>query len=72
MSETPVPLSLRDALNFRRMKAYQLAAKLGVTPSSVSSWETGRMRPRVPTQRLVAVILEYPVEIVESWFPKAA
>ena len=52
------------------MTMEQLAARLGSSRQSVSQWERGLHRPGGPTRILMSHVLDFPLEVVESWFPE--
>ena len=65
------PTSLRDARKRLGITGEGLAERLGVTRPSVSQWENGHTKPSGPARRLIAVVLDVPVDLVQSWFEAA-
>ena len=45
--------AITKAREYAKMDQYEFAAKLGVSQSTVSDWETGRIDP--PSSRLMAI-----------------
>lgn len=55
---------LRVTLEWRGLKAYQLAAAIGREKSAVSNWVTGRETPSYPDVHAMARVLDVPVEFL--------
>lgn len=61
---------LRVARETRGLSQEQLASLLGVTDGAVSHWEIGRAAPGGPTRRLISLVLNVPVSVIDSWFAR--
>lgn len=70
MEQPTYPQSLVVAREGRNLSQEELAAKLSVTRSAVSQWETGATVPSGPSRMVLALALELPVAVVDSWFAK--
>ncbi|MDQ6602560.1 MAG: helix-turn-helix domain-containing protein [Chloroflexota bacterium] len=62
--ERPFALSIRSARMERQLTQGELAARIGVTQSTVSFWESGVEAPTV--EHLILLALELP-EIIETF-----
>lgn len=62
--------SLKEAREGAGMTQEALAESLGLTRMSVSHWEVGRAVPSGSARRLLAQVLELPLEVIESWFTR--
>lgn len=57
----------RDAAGFTQE---ELAAKLNITRTAISQWETGTTSPSGSSRQLLALTFGIPVAAVDSWFAK--
>lgn len=55
---------LRLTLEWRGLRAYELARAIGVEKSAVSNWVNGRETPNYPRVSAMAEVLDVPVEFL--------
>lgn len=63
------PATLSEARKAVDKTQAELAAAIGVNPSTVGHWETGLHQPTGPARRQLAQALDAPLDVVDSWFP---
>lgn len=66
------PASLTIAREYRGVRKNELAVKLEVTPSAITQFEAGTVRPNAATLARIAVVLGFPLAFfagVSRWFP---
>lgn len=66
---TSYPRTLREARRERRFSQVRLAAEMGSRQNYISDLERGARRPGPMTKAFLAHLLNYPLPIVESWWP---
>ncbi len=54
--------TIRELREERGWTQFDLAVKIGVTPSTVYKWESGKNEPTASKLRLVARLFEVPME----------
>ncbi len=70
MEQPSYPPTLVAARECRNLTQEDLAAKLNITRPAISQWETGTTAPSGSSRMLLALTLDIPVAVVDSWFAK--
>ncbi len=68
MERRNITESLASARTAALLTQEELAAKLNVTRSAVSQWETGASAPTGPARQLLALTFQIPLAVVDQWF----
>lgn len=66
------PKSLREARQKRSLRQEDLAKIVGVTRPAVCNWENSQQIPSGSARILLAMTFNVPIEVVNSWFERAA
>src|SRR5258707_52152 len=66
------PASLTIAREYRGFLKNELAAKLEVTPSAITQFESGAARPNPATLARAAVVLGFPLSFFATTWPSSA
>lgn len=67
---TSYPRTLQEARRERRISQVRLAEKMGARQNHISDFERGARRPGPMTRAFLAHLLDYPKEVVDSWWPE--
>lgn len=70
MEHIEQPNSLAQARDNAGLTQEELALKLNITRPAISQWETGNTAPSGSSRMLLALTLDIPVAVVDSWFAK--
>lgn len=70
MEQPSYPPSLVAARERGNLSQEELASKLNITRTAISQWETGTTAPSGSSRMLLALILDIPVAVIDSWFAK--
>lgn len=70
MEQPNCPPTLVAAREERNLTQEELAAKLNITRTAISQWETGTTSPSGSSRQLLALTFDIPVATVDSWFAK--
>ena len=70
MEQPSYPPSLVAARERGNLSQEELASKLNITRTAISQWETGTTMPSGSSRQLLALTLDIPVAVIDSWFAK--
>lgn len=61
--------TIKELREERGWTQFDLAVKLGVTPTTISAWERGMYEPRASQLRALAGLFEVPMDQIDTWTP---